>query len=950
MQSLLRALSRPVRRISLTACGAVLIALLAVTFVSPGFAQISPNDILRQMRQGGDSDDSDDSSAGVKPEVQTYQPARPASSVGPDSKLETLYSTRAGEHLRLFGYEALGSPSAVSIAQSGAVPSDYILGPDDEIVVTMRGQENAHYRAHVDRDGRITIPRLLPVLASGRRFGDVRNDIEMQVGRTLLQTQVFVTIGNIRQVTVIVAGEVGAPGTRILSGLASPLDAILLSGGIKRTGSLRNVKVISGGGTRTIDLYSVVAYGRSAALGTLRDGDRIYVPPLGPTMAVSGSVARAAIYELAPGTAGASVAEALRLAGGPVIAGSYRLAKINLTRGGDLSLQPTSKNAMVRDGEVLVVSADHGALIGRITVNGEVLSQGPRPLSANETTDDLFQSIHDLTDQAYTPFAVIRRRDALTNAPILIPFSVSAAMRHESRIRLQNDDFVYVFGRQQIMALANVVTEDFNAAYQPLVLGAKPGAGKPALTPAEQAILPPTPNSVAQNTDLAAILGNQNASGSPSADNAINANTGVTNNTNSRYNDDQSGAEDLRYRNALHSATAEGAALAVAQDVDTRSGKSHELDTTTLTDADVVAAAASALSVRNDALKRTASDNLVWVMNEVREPGPYLGAFGSTVDDMIKSSGGLQQDADMSNVEITSTEINRETGATHTTRQSVSAVNGQLQMVSIRPMDVVRVRAVYTDRDQGTVTVAGEVRFPGVFDITRDERLSSLLQRAGGVSETAYPYGAIFTRKEAALTEKEGYERTARELESEIPIMLAKAASSSDPSQTSTGIYLSSLAKNLRETPVLGRVVITADPTVLAIKPELDFVLEPGDTLYIPKRPSSVTVSGEVLNSGSFQYRGGLTYRDYLRLAGGATQAADEGRTFIIMPDGSATPISDDWLSFHGNGNIPPGSTIVVPRDISPFNWSQFIKDTTQVVSQIAVTAASLAVISRNGT
>ena len=635
-----------------------------------------------------------------------------------------------------------------------------------------------------------------------------------------------------------------------------------------------------------------------------------------------------------------------------VIAGAYRLAKVNLTRAGDLTLQPTSKNAIVRDGEVVVVSSDHGALIGRISLNGELESPGVHPLSANETTDDLFQSLRDLTDKAYTPFAVIRRRDALTNAPILIPFSISAALRHESRIRLQNDDFIYVFGRTEIMALSSIVTEDVNAVYQPMLLGAKPGASSPTgkpLSPTEKAVLPPTPDTISQSSDLAAIVNSPNGSVDTTSGEGADLSAGVSGNSNSRYSADQSRAGDLRYRSAQHSATAESAALQASQDADIRSGKSRALDLTGFNDVDVVQATAISMDIAPDDLKRTASDNLVWVMNEVRVPGPYLGAFGSTVDDMIKSAGGLQQDADMSSIEITSTEINRESGATRTTRQSVSAANGQLQMVSIRPMDVVRVRAVYTDRDQGTVTVAGEVRFPGVFDITRDERLSSLLQRAGGVSEIAYPYGAIFTRKEAALKEKDGYERTARELESEVPILLAKA-NTSDPSQTSIGIYLSSLARSLRETPVLGRVVITADPTVLAIKPELDFVLEPGDTLYIPKRPSNVTVSGEVLNSGSFQYRAGLSYQDYVRLAGGVSQAADEGRTFIIMPDGSATPISNDWLSFHGNGNIPPGSTIVVPRDISPFNWSQFIKDTTQVISQLAVTAASFAVISENRT
>jgi polysaccharide export outer membrane protein len=973
LQVLLRIAARYIRRVSLVVCGTVIVALLALPTISPGFAQTSPSDVLRQLQHqnGDDSDVSDDMAPNVvKPDVRSYAPSQPSNVQLPQSKLETLYSERAGEHLKQFGYDALGVPTQVSITQSGAVPNDYILGADDEIVITLRGQENAHYRAHVDRDGRITIPKLPPILAAGRRFGDVRNDIEMQVGRTLLQTQVFVTIGNIRQVTVIVAGEVGVPGTRVLSGLASPLDAILLAGGIKRTGSLRNVKVIGAAGTRTIDLYSVVAYGRSASLGTIRDGDRVYVPPLGPTVAISGAVARSGIYELAPGTGGMSVSEALHLAGGPVIAGSYKLSKINLTRGGDLTLQPTSKNALVRDGEVVVVSADHGALIGRISVNGEVASLGLRPLSANETTDDLFQSIHDLTEKAYTPFAVIRRRDALTNAPILIPFSISAALRHESRIRLQNDDYIYVFDRREIMALSNIVTEDVNSAYQPSMLGTKSGSdssssssssgsgttqGKSTLTPAQQAVLPPTAGTVSQSSDLAVMLnrGSQNGGSSSGTSNNTSGSApqDLMGNGGSRYSADQSGSTDLRYRSASQSATAESAALALSQDLDVRSGKSHQLDLTGFTDGDIVDASAMSLSITSDALKRTASDNLVWVMNEVRVPGPYLGAFGSTVEDMIKSAGGLQQDADMSNIEITSTEINRESGATRTTRQSLSAANGQLQLVSIRPMDVVRVRAAYTDRDQGTVTLAGEVRFPGVFDITRDERLSSILQRAGGLSEVAYPYGAIFTRKEAALKEKEGYERTARELESEIPILLAKA-SNTDPSQTSTGIYLSSLATSMRDTPVLGRVVITADPTVLAIKPELDFVLEPGDTLYIPKRPSSVTVSGEVLNSGSFQYRAGLSFQDYLRLAGGVSQAADEGRTFVVMPDGSATPISSDWLSFHGSGNIPPGSTIVVPRDISPFNWSQFVKDATQIISQLAVTTASFAVLAetRNST
>jgi protein involved in polysaccharide export with SLBB domain len=345
-------------------------------------------------------------------------------------------------------------------------------------------------------------------------------------------------------------------------------------------------------------------------------------------------------------------------------------------------------------------------------------------------------------------------------------------------------------------------------------------------------------------------------------------------------------------------------------------------------------------------LLRTAADNLSWVLDQVRDPGPYLAAKGTSIYDIIQAAGGFLQTADLSQIEVTSTAYDQAAGRSSTTRTSYSQADNQLEVSAIRPMDVVRIRPVYSDRETGTVTVAGQVRYPGVFDITRDERLSSLLQRAGGMTEVAYPYGAIFTRKSAALAEKEGNDRSARELENQIPsLMFTQGSSSAD--FTTAGAYLSSLVKSLREMPALGRIVVTADPAVLATKPELDFVLQAGDTLFVPKRPSTVTVSGEVRNPGSFQYRAGLSFEDYLRSAGGTTQNADEGRTFVVMPDGSAAPVDTGWLRF-GGGNVPPGATVVVPRDLRPINWSQIIRDATQIFGQIAVAAASIAVLARN--
>ncbi len=159
--------------------------------------------------------------------------------------------------------------------------------------------------------------------------------------------------------------------------------------------------------------------------------------------------------------------------------------------------------------------------------------------------------------------------------------------------------------------------------------------------------------------------------------------------------------------------------------------------------------------------------------------------------------------------------------------------------------------------------------------------------------------------------------------------------------------FLNSLAQQVQSQPVLGRITVTADPAILRVHPELDIILEPGDTLTVPPRPATVTVTGEVLNSGSFQYRAGTDVHDYITVAGGVTQGADEGRIFVVLPDGGARPITENWLTFNNSVLIPPGSTVVVPRDLRPFDFTQFFKDATQITSQLAITAASLAVVGR---
>jgi protein involved in polysaccharide export with SLBB domain len=337
---------------------------------------------------------------------------------------------------------------------------------------------------------------------------------------------------------------------------------------------------------------------------------------------------------------------------------------------------------------------------------------------------------------------------------------------------------------------------------------------------------------------------------------------------------------------------------------------------------------------------------VIWVLDEVRDPGAYVAGDGTSLADMIETAGGLLRTADLSSVEVTSTQIDALSGTSQTVRTSYKGSMQDFRRVSLQPLDVIRLRPVFSDRQDGRVTLLGQVRYPGTFDITRGERLSSVLERVGGLTEQAYPYAAVFTRTRAQVAEREANVRTSRELDAQLATLTTLA--SSPTAQNPNAIaYLSSLAQRVRDAPALGRITVTADPVVLRMKPELDVILEPGDTLYIPPRPSTITVSGEVLNAGSFQYRAGLTVRDYVTLAGDATQSADKGRIFVIFPDGTAQPAKESWLSFGNSNVIPPGSTIVVPRDLRPFDLTQFLRDATLITSQLAITAASLSVLGR---
>jgi polysaccharide export outer membrane protein len=337
-------------------------------------------------------------------------------------------------------------------------------------------------------------------------------------------------------------------------------------------------------------------------------------------------------------------------------------------------------------------------------------------------------------------------------------------------------------------------------------------------------------------------------------------------------------------------------------------------------------------------------DHQAGINGAVSGPGSYFVGPNVPLQALVQAAGGTSNWADESGVELISTEVDTHSGRSMMRQTLLPLRQGTLANYIVRPRDQLRFNQVFTDSGLGSATVEGEVHFTGTFQITRGEHLSSLLARAGGLTSTAYPYGTVFLRKSAADAERQGYNRAANEIEEELVVALTRIGN--DKIEAGSFAALQVFVTALRNQKVIGRIAIAADPSVLATKPELDPLLEPGDVVYIPQRPSTISVLGQVMQPGSLPYRAGNTLEDYIQTAGGYSQTSDESNTFIVLPDGSARKVEKSWLNF-SSVNLPPGSSIVVPRDITPLDARQIILDVSGIFSQLAVTAASLAVLAK---
>ena len=392
----------------------------------------------------------------------------------PESYFVPAFKGRThADSLPAFGYNIFStSPTAFETSLNVPVPANYVVGPGDEIIITMWGETQLERTLTVSKEGNIYIPDVGLINVNGLSIQGLRQKLFNILSKTYsslnasangeARTNLDVSTGTLRTVKVYVLGEVSKPGGYTLPSLSTSFTALYYSGGPTLNGSLRNVKILRSGQTiSVIDLYDYLTKGDKSTDVRLEDGDIIFVPPVGKRVALAGQVFRPAVYELKQGD---MLKDLIAYAGGldfnayfgrvhieRIIPFDQRNEFTNNIMDIDLNF-PTvndlrNSNYVLEDGDVVNILKINTRPENRVTIKGSVRKPGVYELSSNiMTVRDLIYKADSLSPDAFRAKAILTR--TLSNEKQkVINFNLNNALNGEAsdNLVLKNRDVVEVY-------------------------------------------------------------------------------------------------------------------------------------------------------------------------------------------------------------------------------------------------------------------------------------------------------------------------------------------------------------------------------------------------------------------------------------------------------------------------------------------------------------------------
>lgn len=844
------------------------------------------------------------------------------SRLGEETLAEDVQLQATDAPLEQFGYNLFaGSPTTFAPATDIPVPSNYIMGPGDTVILQLYGQNNATYELVVTREGTLLFPEIGPISVAGLSFDELRNQLNEIVANQLIGQSVSVTLGTLRSIRIFVLGEAFRPGSYTVSALTTMTNALFVSGGITNVGSLRNVQLRRQGETvAELDLYDLLLEGDTSADVRLQPDDVLFIPPVGDTIGVAGEVIRPAIYELKDEE---TVLEAVQLAGGTLPTAYPRASRIErIDVDGSRTLididisSPAGQVEQVVNGDVIQVYSILDRLENIVLTEGHLQRPGGFQWQPDMRISDVIPSLDVLLPNPDINYALIVREIPPTSTLQVLRVNLAAAVAapgSDADLLLQPRDRVITFaanGDRQT-ALTSLI-EELNAQARferpASVVTVQGNVGFPGSYPLIQGMtigdLIESASGLLENTDTSytVLIRRRDSRGTIEALDATDSSTGR-----------------IDFDRLLQPADQ----LYVFDTVSDRTALLEGLN--------------QQFRQQADAGERS---KVVTVSGQVRFPGDYPLFQGMTVDDLIDASGGFTESALTTEAELTRSYIYEDSGreVDHLEIDLTNSSSLGLQM-ALEEFDNLVIRQLPNWTEREFIQLSGEVVSPGTYSIAKGDTLSSVLARAGGLTEFADPNASVLLRAELREREREVLAQYQQELQSDIAAVALEE--DGDGEQRDALEVGQRLLEQVQDAQPIGRLVIDL-PAVLQGTQTRDVIARNGDQLFVPRTRQEISILGEVNFPTSHVFDPSLSVRDYIDLSGGLSQRADSSRTYIIKANGKVESFGSSRWFFERESALSPGDTIVVPFDVEPIDYLTTWASISQILFNLATSVLAI--------
>ena len=758
-------------------------------------------------------------------------------------------------------------------------PDNYIISNGDSLDIHIYGNRDKNYLLEVKNDGSVELAFIGPVYIGGMQFKDAKKYLTHQLKTHYTMSDVNIKIDKYSSIQVTLIGDVKYPGLYNLSSFATVKDLLITAQGIKASSSIRDIIIKRDSKIiAQLDFYKLLFKGDKSSTQLLQHGDVVIINKAKKLVSIDGYINNSAIFEL---TKDENLDKLIEYAGG--IKPNASKLNIKIDRYEDNSKLETFKLS-IKDAKKFKMQ------------NGDKVYIYPLDFTAKNSVNISGNIIrpgsYNLSNNK-TLYWLFKRtiKDGLKS--FFLPntyFEYGVLKRYRSNL--------------------SYTTQSFN------LTDVLKGTQTIKLKPNDQIFIF-SKNDIFSNsfvTTKGEILTNagklQYVNGMTLED-AINA-SGIDGVIDDKIRVTTYKTDNFMPKTSFYSLKQEG---------DTKLNPYDEIEVYDYYATHIL--------------------EPVSISGEVVTQTTVFFEKGMSVQELVNMAGGLTKRAYTNNLEIVRYFIDE-----NLIRQreiiTLDTKNKKLSEIKLQAYDEVQIFKIPQWGEKSSITLKGEVKFPGVYSINKGEKLNSVIQRAGGYTDNAFIKGAVFTRESIRKNQIEQYNRSLAKIKRTLAIYNSMPANAKNA--TSVGGTTGTLTEVINEAKKyqpIGRVSIHLDSNLTIFQEsQYNLVLKNGDALIIPTKIDTITVFGEVFNPTSFVYNDNLDADEYIELASGYSRAADEDSVYIIHADGTSEPINRGWCSF--NAEIGKGDTIVVPMYIREQNSIELWDSIAKLLASFALTAAAV--------